>query len=661
MLSPIVAENPFVQDAHLYEPICLGPNIEKHASQPLYPEGMRHPHPDYINYKMLEVSHLSKEMEQIKLNVLRHHQQEIIQTGKHWLDFVKVRDIKGDCPKKIAFEKILAKNELSTYDDAMMYNHCKHSIFAAAKRQMKRAPKPDPQVADDFVKFGISILEGTCPEHLKTRVPDKLKHFKYSFQQWYNHNPKHKQDDIDKYMQIFDGKSHLTEKEYKTLNSDIYTGICKQEIQPTDGKSRMVCSIPIKTKVTMGPVTWKLEEIMAKHFPGYCGNKNLQEMTDAINKILDEGFTKIVEGDGSAFDNTQDVTLKEVDRHMYRMIEDKIYHIPKSQFHQISQAYIKTMDVNYIQNKKKKRLFRYKILGSVFSGDCDTTLCNTMRMALYNLYVNEKAGLKYGKDYKLFSKGDDFTVFYKPYITNQQIKEIYYKYFLKTADGQDSTAIYGLGQVLKFITIGGANTLSFCSLRSFYTDESESKIILVRDFAKFTKMTKYSRKIKTLKGKERAAYLLQQAISLRATYKGISIFEDLASCFENEARIYTNYCAKGDKKKAEQMLNEAYLFTSKLIREARKRICEYAMQETPEEQLIYDIGPRKIITLKKYKGLSYWETVKIMQEKASYNLNKNELKYINQQIMNEIYSEEFKATMGLQNLHDETKIKYFKK
>jgi hypothetical protein len=270
-----------------------------------------------------------------------------------------------------------------------------------------------------------------------------------------------------------------------------------------------------------------------------------------------------------------------------------------------------------------------------------------MRMALYNIYVNEKEGLQYGRDYKLFSKGDDFTVFYKPYITDEQIRQIYYKYFLKSADGQDSTATFGLGQVLKFISIGQANIISFCSLRAFYTDESESKIILVRDFSKFCRITKYSRKIKTLKGKQRAAYLLQQAISLRATYKGISIFEELANCFENEARIYTNYYTKNNKKLAERMMEEAYKLTNQMLHEARKRASKYAMEENETNRLIYDIGYKKKLGVKIYNGLSYWESVKKMQEKCSYNLDRRQLRYINQQIEAEISTEEFKATMGL--------------
>jgi hypothetical protein len=127
-------------------------------------------------------------------------------------------------------------------------------------------------------------------------------------------------------------------------------------------------------------------------------------MTDMVNEYRKLGFTQVYEGDGSAFDNTQDVSLKQLDRNIYQMIESSIYHVPKKEFHKISQALYKTMDIEYIEKGKKKPLMSYKILGTVFSGDCDTTLMNTTRMAMYNRYVNDKAGLVFGKDYVCFSK-----------------------------------------------------------------------------------------------------------------------------------------------------------------------------------------------------------------------------------------------------------------
>lgn len=635
----------------MYDPVCLGPNIEEHAKQPLYTENERHPDIDYINYPLLKISKLSPLMQELKTQVFLLHQHEL--EGKNWMDFVKVRDIHFKCPNRIAFEKILAKQEPSPKEEAMMYNHCVHSIFAAAKRQMKRAPKPDPAVARSFVNFAKSIIDGTCPEHLRSaQLTDELKHFGYSFQQWYQHNPAKKQHDIDRYMKYLSGEAHdLTRRQIQELESEIYTGICKQEIQPVDGKSRMVCSIPIKTKVTMGPVTWKLEEIFAEHFPGYCGNKNLQQMSDTINKYLELGFTKIVEGDGSAFDNTQDVSLKAVDRYLYRKIADSIYHVPKSQFLRISQQLYKTMDVNYIhpQSKKKKLLFRYQILGSVFSGDCDTTLANTMRMALYNIYVNEQAGLKYGRDYVVFSKGDDFTVMYKQYVNNTHIEDIYYRYFIKPVkvNGIDQTPTYGLGQVLKFITIGDAATLSFCSLRAFYTSPMEDKIILVRDFKKFLHLSKYSRKIKVLKGQKRVDYLLQQATSLRVTYPGINIFQEMADAYEYEANMYAHYYHRKNEDKIKLMLLQAQRKSISTMAERRKVICDYIT----EDARIYEVQFKSKELFRYRKDETYWEAQKRIQQNVQYKLSTEELQYINQQIEKEISTEEFKATMGLKILY----------
>lgn len=577
-------------------------------------------------------------MQKLKEQITAEAIFEIENQQKNWLDFCQVAKIKCDCPKKLAFEKILALQDLDQKKQAMAYNTCIHSIFAAAKRQMKRAPTPDPQVADDFVKF--------AKEYITQHIGDDLKNFGYSFEQWYKHNDFKKQKDIDRFLQSRVDRASFTKREYADLNTIKYKGICKVEIQPTDGKPRMVCSIPIRTKVAMGPVTWRLEEICSKKLPGYCGNKNLQQMTNAVNEILAEGFTKIVEGDGSGFDNTQDVTLKEVDRWLYRQVLDKIYHVEKSEFQFISQQIYKTMVVQYMENGKKKNLFEYSILGTVFSGDCDTTLCNTIRMALYNIYVNQKAGLVLNKDFKVWSKGDDFTIFYKPYVSNQLIQQAYDKYFIRAERVTGQPQVYGLGQILKFLTIGGADTLSFCSLRAIYTSVAENKIILVRDYRKFENISRYARKIKILRGKQRIAYLLQQATALRTAYHGITIFELMAQAFEQAARNYA-YLSTKNEVQANELINKAMNLIVKMATYARKAVSEY--QDTYENEtmvMLYNIQKNKHFF--KIQG-NYWETVKRLQEKVSYNLTKQEYEYVNQQINAEMDYENFKSDMGLKN------------
>lgn len=620
----------------MYEPICLGPNIEKHASAPLYPLNSTHPHIDYCQKKNLIIFDLSKEMEKLKAKVLSDNP-----TIDNWLDAVKVSDIKDNCKHKIMYEKILGLNETDQNSEAMMYNVCKHSIFAAAKRQMKMAPKPDPVVADDFINYSINKIEENVGEYLTN--------FGYSYQQWYEHNNATKQKKIDEYWKMTEDRTQFTEKQIKELESEEYEGICKIELQPTNGKPRMVCSIPVKTKITMGPVTWQLESIMAKHMPGYCGSKNNQQMSNMINHFIEQGFTKVVEGDGSAFDNTQDVTLKEIDRYIYRRVEPYIYHVPKEQFHKISQEIYKQMAVNYFTEKgTKKTMFRYKILGSVFSGDADTTLCNTLRMALYNMYVNEKAGLKYGRDFKVFSKGDDFTVLYKPYISNEFIRKAYYKYFLKEAPTTMTT--YGLGQVLKMLDFGQPDSISFCSLKAFYRDQNQDTIILTRDINKFLNITKYSRKIKTLNGLKRKAYLIQQARALIASYKGLKLFETLAEAFMFAAGLVDdNY----------EEFNKAIQYATTIQGIIKNKIIrgDYRYEDENTVQL-YGIKARK--QFMKIEG-AYWDTMKYIQELCDYHLTQEEADYINKQIELQISIEIFKSSMGLKSeLYNQCKRKLLK-
>lgn len=546
------------------------------------------------------------------------------------LDFIKVADIQCDCDKqdKVLYEQILG-NLGDADDEVMAYNTCAHTIYGAAKRQMKAAPTPEPKVADEFVQYCMNIIED--------EIGEELNHFGYSYQQWYNHLERKKQNDMDLVNRYFTGLP-MTRAEIQRVIQTHYEGICKVEIQDVKGKPRMVCSIPLQTKYIMGPITWQLEEICAHYLKGYCGGKNLDEMADMISGYIKEGFTKVVEGDGSAFDNTQDVSLKEVDRYIYRRVANQVYHVDRDKFLEISQEWCKTMDVIYtdVFTKKRKNMFSYTILGSVFSGDCDTTLCNTIRMAMYNRFVNDKAGLKYGEDYICFAKGDDFTVMYKDYITDEQINKMYYKYFLPANPDPDKpdTRVYGLGQVLKMLDIGGPEIIKFCSLRAWLTKEDE--IILTRDPKKFYNLAKYSRKAKNMKDYELIQYLLEQAISLEVSYQGIDIFDTMAQCYRWRAKFIAlkNHTTYTQFKQAEQIAEERI----------RQKYSAYQMKETECERMVFDIKYRD--EFYKIQG-QYWDYMKSYERVRFRKLNPDELARVNQQVNAEFSCEELRSVLGL--------------
>lgn len=599
-------------------------NIEKHAGAPLYPTKLTHPHQKYSQYQRLKIFSI------VDPQIKRLHDM-YLHNSTNPLDEIKVRDIVCPCDDKILYEQIFG-SPTDQPEEVMAYKSCKHTIFAAAKRQMKAAPTPDEEVAKDFVEYAKNIIN--------EEIGEDLTHFGYSYQQWYSHLNKKKQNDMDlvaKWLSHYE----LKPAELRRVLQRNYEGICKVELQSTDGKPRMVCSIPLYTKFVMGPVCWMLEEVCAKKFRGYCGGKNLIQMSNQINEYLDQGFTKIVEGDGSAFDNTQDVSLKEVDRYIYSLVEHAIYHVDRQDFHEISQSLFKTMDILYTDqhSKKQKKLFSYTILGSVFSGDCDTTLCNTLRMALYNRYVNDRAGLKYGVDYVCFAKGDDFTVMYKDYVKNDFIEKAYYKYFLPACKDltKPDTRIYGLGQVLKMLDFGDASSLKFCSLRSWFKDGQH--IILTRDPKKFFTLSKYSRKIKCMTKIQKAKYCIEQAIALEVAYPGIKIFDTMAQAYRIRAKQYlwNNNKVRID----ENQLKESIL--KKMTVEVKMQESPYMPRETRQYRDMFNIKYRQeVIKIQ----ADYWETMKQHMYNVSYKLNEKELQLINQQIEAEFSTEELKSVLG---------------
>jgi len=602
-----------------------------------------HPHPKYQKYKRLTIEWDDEEMDQhIKHLAMEHllkgdKKGEYIQEGeKHPLDYIKVADINCKCDSKILYEQLFGQPD-DAFEEVMAYKTCSHTLFGAAKRQMKAAPTPEPKIADEFLEYAKNIIE--------TEVGEELTHFGYSYQDWYHHLTYGKQRDMDTYQQYLIDPTVLKESERRLAKQINYEGLCKIELQGTDGKPRMVCKIPMRTKFVMGPVCWALEEIFGHKLQGYCGGKNLTEMSDMINKYIDQGFTKVVEGDGSAFDNTQDITLKRVDHYIYRRISDKVYHCDKALFKQIATQATKTMDLIYIDpdTKKRKKLFTYTILGSVFSGDADTTLCNTIRMALYNRFVNDKAGLVYGQDYICFSKGDDFTVMYKPYVTDEFINNTYYTYFLKANPDPDKpdTRVYGLGQVLKMLDIGGPEIIKFCSLRAWICDEY-GHIKLTRDPSKFTKLSKYSRKTKCLKNHEVALYLIDQAKALQQSYRGIEYFDAMAQAYYIKAYQFLKASTT-----SEHEINALLLkHQNRLLRDRRADKSVYALEENKTEHNVYNIKHREEQHI--IKG-SYWETVKAIERINVEPYTKKELQFINQHVNQEFNVQHLYMVLGLSN------------
>jgi len=548
-----------------------------------------------------------------KLNLIIRDKEIKNLAAKDLVNFDKIdcQDIRCTCTDKPRYAQIFSDTTVDR--DSILYNNCKRTIFAAAKRQIKSAPIPDEQVCNEFLNF--------AKQKIDQLIGDDLNSFGYSYNQWFNHLTRSKQKRMEKVHEYIHGTDPLNEHFTNVSSMDPsklhYEAICKVEVQGTDGKPRMVCSIPDLIKYIMGPVTWKLEELFSEKIPCYCGGLNLTQMQDKINHYIDDGFVIAAEGDGSAFDNTQDFQLKELDRYIYNRILDKIHHVPKELFEYVANMIYKTMDVIHNTGKQRKTIMTYTVLGTVFSGDCDTTLMNTLRMGMYNWFTNYKLGLEFGKHFICFSKGDDFTVMYKLGVNLSKVKLGYDELWLKKPkftgpayEGLDDR-IYGIGQILKFIEFGPPSSIKFCSLRAWYTNYHTQHIFLTRDPGKFTTLSKYSRKFLIMGKKDKARYLYDQALALITSYPGINYFQDMAAMYLRMAKTIDNE-------------NEV-LKTYKNGKDIR-----ITLPLEAEEQFDgYSYKPRK--TCVKIVG-SYWETMKSIETKQTSKLTPSCLELVNSQI-----------------------------
>jgi hypothetical protein len=536
------------------------------------------------------------------------------------------------------FESIFGYQPLS--QEAILYRGCKRTILAAAKRQVKSAPNPNKDVVDSFLSF--------AKRKINQHMGHDLRHFGYSFNQWFNHLNRSKQArmalvheyltgqtipgfESHKFEQYYTDLEHMPHKvaygnglSRAVLNLTHYEGICKVEIQETDGKPRMVCSIPDLIKYVMGPICWRLEEMAQDHLPVYCGGMNLSEMEDKINHYIDQGFDLVAQGDGSAFDNTQDVSLKALDRWIYQMIEPFVYHVPKELFHAVSQAAYKIMDVNMRDplTRKVTTLMTYAVCGTVFSGDCDTTLMNTIRMGMYNWYTNEAMGLELGTHYVCWSKGDDFTVIYnRRLVTQKAVQAGYKRLWLSKPNAKASPCSelyddrsHGLGQILKMLDFGGPDSFAFCSLNAWYTNLGSGHITLTRNVKKLFTLSNYSRKLKQMSNLSAAQYLVDQAEALTVSYGGIHIFDEAAQCLLRRAEMFRRAACEGKFRKRGTvdprvtLTLEGHLMSS-----------------------MYHITFRN-----KYRNIlhnaSYWETVKAYEMVKQNRLSRDELSLVNRQI-----------------------------
>lgn len=416
--------------------------------------------------------------------------------------------------------------------EVCVYNSCKRTLVAALKRQIRKTPEPEKHV--------VKELQAFMEDYFEKYLRKPLQEFDYSYSKWYNHLQSHKQSDIDK----------VDKTNNHTLSLNKYGLFCKREKQEMGGKNRAIANISPETKYVMGPVCWELEELFSKYAPGYCGSMNWEQLESFYEEKYAQGFTYVVQGDGSAFDLSQHYDCKYIDRMIYNFLVDnqKIHHVDKEVFRKVATDRHRKMKATYFYKGRAYTLGEAEVDGTVFSGSSDTTLMNTLRMAIYNMFTLHKAGLTYEKDYYLKSKGDDFFILLKQM---RDYNSIYYKYWISAIKDPLSYDYkpFGIGQILKFLVIGDYSTLDFCSTTVCPYGNGKFKIYRKPD--RMSTLYHYSRAALRLTTYEYSRYLISQAESLEASVgQDTPFYSDYAKAFRfHAAKLWDDSLKKPKIKK----------------------------------------------------------------------------------------------------------------
>lgn len=476
-------------------------------------EGFKAQYPQLAPYTLKsEYAHfkrMSNEMQAEHNTNMRSNRLEFMLwlANRYAVAVTRIQDIPCTCKAdhEIALLQVLPVG--ANTPDVICYNACDRTLFAAFKRQLMRVYEPDPDVLQQFTHF--------AQQYFNKYIRGHLLDFDYSYTQWYNKMPRNKQVAIDR------ARQSLEEKPPDFVEYGLF---CKREKQEAGGKNRAIANIDPVVKYIMGPVTWALEDIADKHFPGYCGKKNWEQLEDKFEQYYKQGFIYVLQGDGSAFDACQDVGLKVIDRMIYNYLADRklVHHVDNELFRRMSTARLRRLNATRFTKTGTSHMATATILGTVFSGASDTTLMNTIRMALYNMFTLHRCGLEYGTDYQLLCKGDDFMVFVKTRdLEGRAWEDIYMDVWCPKSKSMQTDYETGskgkIGVILKFLNVGGYHTIDFCSTTCIPYD-AYSKFKLARKPTRMDPLAHYSRNAIKFTALEFKQYLLDQATALEVSH-----------------------------------------------------------------------------------------------------------------------------------------------
>jgi hypothetical protein len=391
----------------------------------------------------------------------------------------------------------------------IVWNNCAKTLWASMLRHIAEVPLPHPDAITEYEQYIDNFVIPPIKEYLMD--------FDYSVSEWYNHLDYNKQVEIDGVREILNKPCE-------------YNLFCKREIQLVDSpkdnyndcglpKTRAIAGPQPVDKLVLGPVAWAMEAIFSDHFEGYCGGLNWEQLEDKITGYYKEGFEYILQGDGSGFDRTQSHELKYLDRVIYEMVSHNVHHVEKETFLTKATARHRKLTGKYFDGGVTRNVANVTIDATVTSGNPDTTLMNTARMATFCRFMAYKAGV----EVKVLAKGDDFVIFYKKESDSVLLKEQFYKYW--SEKNKNLGKEYGLGIIIKFITTGTLETFDFCSTH-LICDFTRKKFKIVRQWDRIVELGAYSMKALAYSTPQKRQYIFDQAKAMEKWAQNMPFYQE---------------------------------------------------------------------------------------------------------------------------------------
>jgi len=455
-------------------------------------------------------------------------------TRHKWLSKIPFETLVKDIQCTCKGECVVAAKSILPYlmkEQVIVWNSCAKTLFAAIKRHLLAVPHPDQSVMSEWYSY--------CNDLFRNEIVQFLKDFQVDPEKWFNHLTLKQQKEILTKEELINPP-----KEYKHLSilknpsntPQHYCMFCKRELQIVEKpemnyhgsvlpKNRAICGPCSLDKAITGPVTWNLEALFAKKFKGYCGGKNWEEMELSLTRMWDEGYRYVMFGDGSGWDRTQSHELKYIDRLIYDYVVDNtpIDYVDREVLRTKLNSRYRRVNGKVFENGIAKTLFSCQIDATVTSGNTDTTLMNTIRMATVNRFLMDKTGL----DYDLWCKGDDFIIFLKNEVN---LKDLYYKYWAKKDEKLNEE--HGLGIILKFLKVTPMSDFDFCSTNVI---QEGNKFKMVRLPEKMSILSSWSMKATGMSNFELKQYLLDLATGLDKWVGEMPFYSDFRNLFEEVA------------------------------------------------------------------------------------------------------------------------------